>query len=99
MFDLVGRVRRRRRILRLALVVVDRRRLLGLWLLGLLVLGLLVGIPAVPVVSDHGSSDERPPPGPSPESHDETPSRMSGHLFDQSCTVLRLGETDLIPEG
>src|SRR5664279_1481479 len=44
-FDLVGRVRRRRRILRLALVVLGRR----------LVLGLLVGVRPVPVVSNRRS--------------------------------------------
>jgi hypothetical protein len=98
MFDLVGRVRRRRRILRvtltLALVVVGRRCVLGL-----LLLGLLVGVPVVPVVSNHRSSDERPSPGPSPESHEESPSRSSGLPVDQSCTVLRVGGTDLIPQG
>src|SRR5664279_1703979 len=59
-FDLVGRVRRRRRILRLALVVLGRR----------LVLGLLVAVRTVPVVSNRRSSDERPASCPSPESHE-----------------------------
>ena len=94
MFDLVGRVRRRRRILRLSLVVVGRRRLLGL-----LLLGLFVGVSVVSVMSDHGSSNERPSPGPSSESHEETPSRLSGQHFDQIHTVLRVGGNDLIPEG
>src|SRR5664279_4285391 len=58
-FDLVGRVRRRRRILVLALVVGGR-----------LVLGLLVGVHPVPVVGNRRSGDERPASCPSPESHE-----------------------------
>src|SRR5664279_228494 len=58
--DLVGRVRRRRRILVLALVVLGGR----------LVLGLLVGIDPVSVVGNRRSSDERPASCPSPESHE-----------------------------
>src|SRR6266536_2654205 len=68
-FDLVGRVRRRGRILRLVLavagrrlvlLVVGRRLVIGLLLLrGLLVL----------VVCDRRSGNDRPPPCPSPETH------------------------------
>src|SRR5664279_68519 len=60
-FDLVGRVRRRRRVLRLPLIVVGRR----------FVLGLLVGVHTVPVVSDRRSGNERPASRPSPEPHGE----------------------------
>jgi hypothetical protein len=57
-FDLVGRVRRRGRILRLVLLVVGRRLVIGLLLLpGLLVL----------VVCNRRSGNDRPPPCPSPE--------------------------------
>src|SRR4249920_3103132 len=68
--DLVGRVRRRGRILRLALLVVGRR-------LVLLVVGLLLLLPGPRgrVVSHrrpaHGSDNERPPPYPPPEPHGE----------------------------
>src|SRR5664280_1202322 len=73
-FDLVGRVRRRRRILPLFLVVVGRR----------LVLGLLVGVRPVPVVSNRRSSNERPASCPSPESH-ENPFPCAGlTIFDQT---------------
>jgi len=70
-FDLVGRVRRRRRILRLVLAVASRRLVLGRRLVVLL----LVPAPRGRVVSNrrsaHRSDNERPPPYTSPETHGE----------------------------
>src|SRR5664279_2417950 len=65
-FDLVRRVRRRWRVLRLPLVVAGRRLIVGRRFL----LGLLVGVRPVPVVSDRRAGDERPASGPSPEPHE-----------------------------
>jgi hypothetical protein len=69
-FDLVGRVRRRRRILRLVLVVTGRRLVVGSRLLvGLL---LFPGVPGLMVSHrppGNRPGNERPAPCPSPESH------------------------------
>src|SRR5271170_7773358 len=61
-FDLVGRVRGRRRILRLLLVVVSRRLVVGL---------LLLRVVLVRVVSHCRPGNDCPAPCPSPESHGE----------------------------
>jgi hypothetical protein len=50
-------------------------------------------------VSDHGTGNERPSPGPSPESHEETLPIRPAQMFEQICTVLAVGGTDLIPQG
>src|SRR5512140_1786343 len=74
-FDLVGRVRRRGRILPLVLLavvsgrlVISRRLVIG----RRLVVGLLVGLRALVVSnrrSAHRSGHQRPSPYPSPETH------------------------------
>src|SRR6266496_5348251 len=78
-FDLVGRVRRRGRILRLVLAVAGRRlvllvvgRRLVLLVVGRrLVIGLLLPGLLVLVVSNRRSGNDRPPPCPSSETHGE----------------------------
>src|SRR5450755_3617266 len=78
-FDLVGRVRRRGRILRLVLAAVGRRLVLpavGRRLVGRrLVVVLRLPGPRGRVVSNRRSArrsdNERPPPYPSPETHGE----------------------------
>src|SRR5664279_5018185 len=84
MFDLVGRVRRWRCILVLALVV-GGRLVVGLLVVGgRLLLGLLVGVRPVPVVGNRRSGDERPASCPSPESHENPfPVRLDKTMFDQ----------------
>src|SRR6266536_5851318 len=74
-FDLIGRVRRRGRILRLVLGVVGRR--LVLLVVGRCLVGSLLLVPGLRglVVSyrppGNRSGNERAPPCPSPETHGE----------------------------
>jgi hypothetical protein len=98
-FDLVGRVRWGRRILRLLLAIVGR-----LVLGRLLIVGLLLLVSPAAVVSNCPSSyrprNERPASGPSPESHGKTPSRRRlEYVSDQTSTVPRVVGTVLTPEG
>jgi hypothetical protein len=94
-FDLVGRVRRRGRILRLVvgrrlvLLVVGRRLLVGLLLPG----------PRGRVVSNRRSArhsdNERPPPYPSPETHGELlPVRSAGLRLSAQCASIAASPID-----
>src|ERR1700755_3221595 len=74
-FDLVGRVRRRRRILRLVLLVGSRQVLLvvgsRLVVVCRLLLPVLLGLVVRYRPPGDRAGNERPPPCPSPESHGE----------------------------
>jgi hypothetical protein len=89
-FDLVGRVRRRGRVLRLVLLVVSRRLVVGL---------LLFPGPRGRVVSNRRSArhsdNERPPPYPSPETHDELlPVRSAGLRLSAQCASIAASPID-----
>src|SRR5664279_158061 len=94
-FDLVGRVRRRRHILPLFLVV-GRRLVAG----RRLVVGLLVGVCLVPVMSNRRSSNERPASCPSPESHENPfPRALPRTSSIRSAPCHASGVTVFIPAG
>src|SRR5271157_4795427 len=83
-FDLVGRVRRRRRVLRLVLAVIGRR---------LVVVLLLLPGPRGLMVSNrrsaHRSDHQRPPPYTSPETHGKLlPVRLADLRLSGQCASI-----------
>src|SRR5271169_4223718 len=95
-FDLVGRVRRRGRILRLVLAAVSRCLVVG----RRLVVVLLLPGPRGRVVSNrrsaHRTDNERPPPYTSPETHEEL---LPFHPAEVPLPVLGPARGQLRPGG
>jgi hypothetical protein len=92
--DLVGRVCRRGRILRLVLAVVGRRLVVGLLLLpGLR--GTVVSNRRSARHSGCRSDNERPPPYPSPETHGELlPVRSADLRLPGQCASILASPVD-----